>query len=150
MSLSRGASTSLCQSIEAHMAIHHQLFTGRMPFHDVRHDATVILRVVNNQRPPRPDNVNVPFEIWLLILQCWSHEPSLRPRIRSVSSPVFATQHDLSIWLLSSLPSESVASLPKYSCPIRERPTRSFVPADRRSEGSAMSVDGLSVGRVSL
>jgi hypothetical protein len=59
-----------------------------MPFHDVRHDTTVILRVVNNKRPPRPANVGIPSVIWSLMVQCWSHQPALRPRSESATAGI--------------------------------------------------------------
>jgi hypothetical protein len=139
----------LLQPVVAHVPLRRQLFTGKMPFHDVTHNATVILRVVNNQRPPRPADVDIPFDIWSLMQQWWSHVPALRPRIRSASIVDEPTEQELADWLRRSMHSSSVETLNDPSH-IRTADMDDLVVGSPMSGRSAMSIDGLFAGRALL
>ena len=56
-----------------------QIFAGRVPFHD-RNDAAVIMAVVlKKERPPRPQSALLDDGMWKVMVDCWNHEPHIRP-----------------------------------------------------------------------
>lgn len=76
------------------MRIHcTQLMTGSIPWHDVRQDAAVVIKVAtHDQRPGRPVCVAQRCQtlagcvcligdddLWALIQQCWLKDPNKRP-----------------------------------------------------------------------
>ncbi|KAL0953745.1 hypothetical protein HGRIS_004935 [Hohenbuehelia grisea] len=73
-----------------------ELYTGRPPFYEVHHDATIAMMVVDQKRPPRPwndtrtDAIPMPDALWALVRSCWSHNFAHRPASRDVV-------HDLSL-----------------------------------------------------
>lgn len=66
-----------------------QIFSGQLPFYDIRSDYRVMAAVTNSARPPRPlaelsrirglDNT-----IWATIESCWSQRPSDHPSSRQI------------------------------------------------------------------
>jgi len=64
-----------------------EIFTGLLPFHKIKNDPAVILRVLNHERPERPSpNSAAPMsdQLWSLVQQCWSHDSADRPNIGKV------------------------------------------------------------------
>jgi len=69
----------------------HQIFTGRVPFYHLARDASVILKVMQGERPLRPGPTDAPFtrfglkkHIWDLMEECWDRSPGLRPAMNCI------------------------------------------------------------------
>ena len=63
-----------------------EVFTGELPFGDVRHE-TAILMIARGQRPEKPhgvENRGLTTEIWRFIQKCWHQNPKKRPDIEAV------------------------------------------------------------------
>ena len=57
-----------------------KIYTGHIPFHKITRDSTVMKKVLEGSRPPRPaDTSLLSDEIWKVIEMCWSREPQDRP-----------------------------------------------------------------------
>lgn len=61
-----------------------QMFSGQLPFHDLRTDAPVIFAVLAGKRPTYPSHDlgrvrGLDEEIWKLIELCWAEKPEERP-----------------------------------------------------------------------
>ena len=62
-----------------------KIYTGDVPFHKIVRDSTVMMKVVEGSRPPRPaDTSLLSNEIWKVIEMCWNQEPQDRPSAESV------------------------------------------------------------------
>ena len=64
-----------------------EVFTGDLPFGDVRHE-TAILMIVRGQRPEKPhdpENRGLTPEIWKFNQKCWHQNPTKRPDVNFVS-----------------------------------------------------------------
>ncbi|KAJ7115954.1 kinase-like domain-containing protein [Mycena epipterygia] len=65
-----------------------ELYTGKAPFSEISHDAAVMLRVLKNERPPRPYDASgqdmMSDALWTLVQQCWSHDVAERPSMARV------------------------------------------------------------------
>jgi len=65
-----------------------EVFTGALPFGDVRHE-TAILMIAQGQRPVKPqveESHGFTPEIWKYIQKCWNQNPAKRPIIEGVVS----------------------------------------------------------------
>ena len=65
-----------------------EVFTGDLPFGDVRHE-TAILMIVRGQRPEKPhdpESRGLTPEMWKFNQKCWHQNPTKRPDINVVSS----------------------------------------------------------------
>ena len=63
-----------------------EVFTGELPFGDVRHE-TAILMIAQGQRPEKPRGAEISgltTEIWKFTQRCWHQNPAKRPRIGAV------------------------------------------------------------------
>ncbi|KAG1715684.1 hypothetical protein ID866_1488 [Astraeus odoratus] len=60
-----------------------ELFTRLMPFHACKHDANIMLRIIQGRLPDRPMEVSTCFRMtnawWDICTLCWKQEPSSRP-----------------------------------------------------------------------
>ncbi|EIN12091.1 kinase-like protein, partial [Punctularia strigosozonata HHB-11173 SS5] len=68
-----------------------EMYTLRPPFHEIPRDITVILRVLEGARPPRPSAEQgharpLPDEMWILMQACWSTSPAERPTVKMIAS----------------------------------------------------------------
>jgi serine/threonine protein kinase len=63
-----------------------QVLSGKLPYHDLRRDAEVLIELHHGIHPPRPPELA--DEHWELISQCWAKHPSARPNIKEVSKRV--------------------------------------------------------------
>ena len=62
-----------------------KIYTGDVPFHKIVRDSTVMMKVVEGSRPPRPaDTSLLSNEIWKVIEMCWNQEPPDRRSAESV------------------------------------------------------------------
>jgi hypothetical protein len=64
-----------------------QVYTGQLPFSDIRYDFEVVKLVETGGRPQRPDHnsrVAMPDDIWKIVQSCWKHQFSDRPSFEEV------------------------------------------------------------------
>ena len=62
-----------------------KIYTGHVPFHKIARDITVMKKVIEGSRPPRPaDTSLLSDETWKVIEMCWNQEPQDRPSAESV------------------------------------------------------------------
>ena len=62
-----------------------KIYTGRVPFYKITRDSTVMKKVLEGSRPPRPaDTSLLSDEAWKVIEMCWNQEPQDRPTAESV------------------------------------------------------------------
>ncbi|KAF4569714.1 hypothetical protein EYR40_008693 [Pleurotus pulmonarius] len=67
-----------------------ELYTGLVPFSDIRYDATVALKVVAGERPGRPTwddgprKGRMPSALWTLVQSCWSQVCNQRPSVTTI------------------------------------------------------------------
>jgi hypothetical protein len=61
-----------------------QIYTGNIPFSNIKSDPAVILFVAKGGRPQRQDCPDMPSELWALLERCWDAEPSSRPTMAQV------------------------------------------------------------------
>jgi hypothetical protein len=60
------------------------VFTGKHPYAHLANDGAVVIEVlVNNGRPPRPENLSAD-QVWELMQQCWQLDPANRPLMHEV------------------------------------------------------------------
>ena len=65
-----------------------EVFSGDLPYGDVRHE-TAILMIVRGQRPEKPqddESRGLTPEIWNFTQRCWHQKPGKRPDINTVAS----------------------------------------------------------------
>ena len=63
-----------------------EVYTGELPFCDVRHE-TAVLMILRGQRQDKPadaDSRGLTPEIWKFIQKCWHQKPAKRPDINAV------------------------------------------------------------------
>lgn len=63
-----------------------EVFTGALPFGDVRHE-TAILMIARGQRPEKPrgaESRGLTPDIWKFIQKCWNQNPTKRPSIGAI------------------------------------------------------------------
>ena len=63
-----------------------EIFTGALPFGDVRHE-TAILMIAIGRRPEKPQGAEsrgFTPDIWKFIQKCWNQNPAKRPMINDV------------------------------------------------------------------
>ncbi|KAF9026203.1 kinase-like protein [Hymenopellis radicata] len=60
-----------------------EAYTGHVPFgRGVHREQYIANIIVQKKRPPRP--LNMPFEIWRIVVDCWHDSPRQRPSIKGV------------------------------------------------------------------
>lgn len=60
----------------------NQLFTGRVPFDHIPSEYKILMDVLNNHRPPRPEDageIGFCITLWEIMQRCWIPEPDRRP-----------------------------------------------------------------------
>ena len=65
-----------------------QIFTGRIPFDNFRHDYYVVLKVIAGLRPTQPVEATVlglSDEIWTWMTKAWIEDPGQRPSLAELS-----------------------------------------------------------------
>ncbi|EIN04607.1 kinase-like protein, partial [Punctularia strigosozonata HHB-11173 SS5] len=67
----------------------YEIYTTRPPFYEIRREATVIVRILEGQRPRRPMNgdgcaITPSDTLWSLIEKCWHQQSELRPKMTTV------------------------------------------------------------------
>ncbi|KAK7049997.1 hypothetical protein VNI00_005428 [Paramarasmius palmivorus] len=66
------------------------VYTGLRPFHELRSDAAVIFKVMNGDRPLRPDVPELDDDVWALMNECWATDASSRPDADAVKHRLFS------------------------------------------------------------
>jgi hypothetical protein len=64
-----------------------QVFTGKIPFSDVKRDWEAMEQVEKGLRPKRPgidSRFPMPDRIWNIVEFCWHQQPSKRPNFETV------------------------------------------------------------------
>ncbi|KIK56116.1 hypothetical protein GYMLUDRAFT_87392 [Collybiopsis luxurians FD-317 M1] len=61
-----------------------EILALQVPFYDRRTEGSVILCLVNGERPARPESVWCSEAIWDLITRCWAQNPAHRPNTQEV------------------------------------------------------------------
>ncbi|GLB38970.1 putative regulation of ATP:ADP antiporter activity [Lyophyllum shimeji] len=69
----------------------YEIFTGHLPFFEIRSEATVLLKVILGGRPTRPPETTDAWlergltpHMWALMDDCWKFKPTQRPDINAV------------------------------------------------------------------
>ena len=65
----------------------YEVLSGLVPFHPQQGDPAVVKKVLDGERPERPQGGEGRWfkdEIWDLLERCWKHEPSDRPSAQDV------------------------------------------------------------------
>lgn len=66
-----------------------EVFTGEVPFRDLKWNEVVALHISQGDRPKMPRNaheVGLTVEMWELLESCWQQDPGKRPTMREVVS----------------------------------------------------------------
>jgi hypothetical protein len=58
-----------------------QILSGKVPYHEVKSDHQVILKLIKGERPERPQSIWIIDSDWKFICDCWSEPPPLRPNM---------------------------------------------------------------------
>jgi hypothetical protein len=64
-----------------------QIFTGLIPFHNIKHDYRIMGLVLKGERPPRPvaaETVGCSEVVWNHMQRCWQENPRTRPTCREL------------------------------------------------------------------
>ena len=62
-----------------------KIYTGRVPFYQITRDSTVMKKVLEGSRPPRPADTSLLSDrTWKVIEMCWNQEPQNRPTAESI------------------------------------------------------------------
>ena len=61
------------------------MFSGNIPFHNLRDGAVMKALLMNFSRPERP-GVEMPDEVWQLVETCWAQDPNERPTASTICS----------------------------------------------------------------
>lgn len=73
---------TLQTDIYAFACVCYEMYSGNIPFHDLKRDGQVIVLVSQGHRPTRPGHIS--DGMWSLIQECWEQEPSGRPTSREI------------------------------------------------------------------
>jgi len=71
---------NLATDVYAYACVCFELFSGKLPFHDIQKDFRIIGAVTKGDRPLRPSDDRshvrgLNDEVWHIIETCWAHEP---------------------------------------------------------------------------
>ncbi|KAF7975055.1 hypothetical protein HWV62_10553 [Athelia sp. TMB] len=64
-----------------------QTISGKIPYHEVKSDAAVLVAVAQGIHPHRPDNAIMPDHYWRVISRCWE-KPDSRPSAEEISHEI--------------------------------------------------------------
>ena len=65
------------------ICIRPKVFTGRPPFNEF---ATPVItsKIIDGERPPRPEAQELTDSVWDMMVQCWDQDPARRPTMTEV------------------------------------------------------------------
>ncbi|KAJ7878770.1 kinase-like domain-containing protein, partial [Mycena olivaceomarginata] len=84
--------------VYAFSCVCHEIMTGNIPFHDLRHEMAVILKVIAGNHPVRPMSCSAPAldGLWALMQKCWAQDAQKRPTaaeiVEQLAGPSIAAQ----------------------------------------------------------
>jgi serine/threonine protein kinase len=66
-----------------------QIFSGRLPFHEITNDYRMMVAVREGKRPSRPSDSRCRIrgldnEIWTIVQACWAQDPNCRPTAHQI------------------------------------------------------------------
>ncbi|KAK1216574.1 hypothetical protein PQX77_020790 [Marasmius sp. AFHP31] len=77
---STGTTTSKTSDVYAYGCVCYEIFTGNVPFHQLRDPAVILAVIVRKEHPDRPVDVpELTDAMWELMVSCWRHDQHLRP-----------------------------------------------------------------------
>ncbi|KAG6328268.1 hypothetical protein ID866_10821 [Astraeus odoratus] len=65
-----------------------ELFTGGLPFRDIKLPDGVMTHILRGGLPDRASSTSIPNEWWDLCTACWNCDPALRPRMSDIVNTV--------------------------------------------------------------
>jgi 50S ribosome-binding GTPase len=76
------------------------MFSGQVPFYEIRQDYSVIIPVMNGKRPDFPSGDlsqtrGLNTEVWNLIQACWAQDPTQRPIVKQIVERLRSLPHRL-------------------------------------------------------
>lgn len=83
---SRPATASKPADIFAFSMVAVEVFTGKVPFGNMKNESAVI-HIASGKRPPKPqaaEQLGLTAEMWKFIEKCWTANPNKRPTINEV------------------------------------------------------------------
>ncbi|KAK1227627.1 Rho guanine nucleotide exchange factor [Marasmius sp. AFHP31] len=71
--------------VYAYACVCYEIFTGRLPFHELSDYAVVAAVLIQGQRPSRPTNPReIQDSVWDMMTSCWHEEPTSRPAMAKI------------------------------------------------------------------
>ncbi|KAF5353078.1 hypothetical protein D9758_008757 [Tetrapyrgos nigripes] len=74
-----GDPVSYSSDVYAFAFVSYEIFTGRIPFHELSQEPAVMLKVLTGKRPKRPQSPHLNDDIWAIMQECWHQEAGFRP-----------------------------------------------------------------------
>ncbi|KIM77961.1 hypothetical protein PILCRDRAFT_607034 [Piloderma croceum F 1598] len=89
-----------CSDIYAFACVCYEMFSGQVPFYEIRQDYSVIIPVMNGKRPDFPSGDlsqtrGLNTELWDLIQACWAQDPIQRPIVKQIVECLRSLPHRL-------------------------------------------------------
>ena len=91
------------------MLIPSQIFTGCIPFDDLRHDYAIVMKVMEGARPQRTvaaGALGLSNAIWAWMTKAWSPSPRQRPTLIEIAVLSEHMMPDITPWSEAHIPSE--------------------------------------------
>ncbi|KIM83936.1 hypothetical protein PILCRDRAFT_68714 [Piloderma croceum F 1598] len=89
---------SIASDIYAYACVCYEMFSGQLPFHDIKNDYRVMAAVTKGVRPSRPSHDlgrirGLDDTIWNIIECCWSQEPNDRLSTHQIVESLCLSHH---------------------------------------------------------
>lgn len=82
---------SMASDIYAYACVCYEIYTGHVPFFEIRRDQTVMFKIASGERPSRPPANDPAFQgkgmtrdLWELMEDCWVSDPRERPTTQDI------------------------------------------------------------------
>ncbi|KAF9257428.1 kinase-like protein, partial [Marasmius fiardii PR-910] len=76
--------TSKYSDIYAFAGVCYEIFTGKVPFHELNEGAVIVTVIIHKNHPPRPKLTSLSDTMWNIMVDCWKTEPAQRPTASKV------------------------------------------------------------------
>ncbi|KAF9256686.1 kinase-like protein, partial [Marasmius fiardii PR-910] len=84
-----GSTPSKFSDIYAFACVCYEIFEGKIPFHALKLEASVILAVaIDKKHPSRPESTSLNDTMWNIMVNCWDADFHLRPSASEVFTDV--------------------------------------------------------------